>query len=306
MVKKSTPKRNSTLRDLAEYYLRSPRFAGLKRSTQYYYQLHMENALATKLSTGKTLGDVRIQDLRVRHVSDAYEQWLQVGVRTANYRKAVLSAAWSYGLQKDIMIHNPIASVDSQGSKPRRVMWQREHVMAFLNTAYSDWQWRSVGLIVHMAYEWAQRIGDMRLLKWENVDLDNYRVDLVQSKRNADVHLPIGENLAKMLRVQREDFGFQPYVAPRVKPRAGAYTPYDLDEISKLINDVKHEANLPSELTAMDLRRTAITEMVEAGVDLAGVMQVSGHRNPQSVKPYLVNTFSGASAALAKRNGGKL
>jgi integrase len=41
----------------------------------------------------------------------------------------------------------------------------------------------------------------------------------------------------------------------------------------------------------MDLRRTAITEMVEAGVDLAGVMQVSGHSSPSSVTPYLVNTI---------------
>ena len=104
-----------------------------------------------------------------------------------------------------------------------------------------------------------------------------------------------------MLRQQKEDFGFQDYVAPRVKPRAGAYLPYDNIEISYLINDVLEEANLPSTLTAMDLRRTAVTEMMEAGVDLAGIMQVTGHKNVNSVKPYMVNTFSGASKALAAR-----
>jgi site-specific recombinase XerD len=61
------------------------------------------------------------------------------------------------------------------------------------------------------------------------------------------------------------------------------------------------EANLPKELTAMDLRRTAVTEMMEGGVDLAGIMQVTGHQNAASVKPYMVNTFSGASKALAAR-----
>ena len=59
--------------------------------------------------------------------------------------------------------------------------------------------------------------------------------------------------------------------------------------------------NLPKELTAMDLRRTAVTEMMEGGVDLAGIMQVTGHQNAASVKPYMVNTFSGASKALAAR-----
>ena len=51
----------------------------------------------------------------------------------------------------------------------------------------------------------------------------------------------------------------------------------------------------------MDLRRTAVTEMMEGGVDLAGIMQVTGHQNAASVKPYMVNTFSGASKALSAR-----
>ncbi len=51
----------------------------------------------------------------------------------------------------------------------------------------------------------------------------------------------------------------------------------------------------------MDLRRTAVTEMMEGGVDLAGIMQVTGHKNVNSVKHYMVNTYSGASKALAAR-----
>jgi len=124
-----------------------------------------------------------------------------------------------------------------------------------------------------------------------------------QSKRGAEVHLPISDTLIKMLQQQKDDFGFQDYVCPRPNPGRGkTYTPYSMQEISYLVSDIKKQANLCASLYAMDLRRTAITEMVEAGVDLAGVMQVSGHQNPQSVKPYLVNTFSGASQALAKRN----
>ena len=104
-----------------------------------------------------------------------------------------------------------------------------------------------------------------------------------------------------MLRQQKKDFGFQDYVAPRAKPRAGAYSPYDKVEIGIIINEVLKEANLPMTLTAMDLRRTAVTEMMEGGVDLAGIMQVTGHKEVGSVKPYMVNTFSGASKALAAR-----
>ncbi len=51
----------------------------------------------------------------------------------------------------------------------------------------------------------------------------------------------------------------------------------------------------------MDLRRTAVREMMEGGVDLSNIMQVTGHKNFDSVKPYMVNTLSGASKALAAR-----
>ena len=92
-----------------------------------------------------------------------------------------------------------------------------------------------------------------------------------------------------------------------MKPRAGVYSHYDENEISRLVNEIKDKVNLPKDLHARDLRRTGITEMVEMGVDLAGIMQVSGHQSPQSANPYLVNTFSGASKSLERRykNGNK-
>jgi integrase len=203
------------------------------------------------------------------------------------------------------MISNPVSLIQRTPNKPRKVKWTEEQVKLFLDTAYSDFRWRSIGLIAHMAYDWAQRMGDMRLLQWSNIDFDLQRLDLEQSKRRADVHIPIDDALIKMLIQQREDFGFQDYVAPRVTPRNGNYNPYSIQEVSILVNEVKEEAGLPNELWGMDLRRTGITEMVEAGVDITGIMQVSGHNSPQSVMPYLVNTFSGASTALNKRKANK-
>ena len=300
---RETPKRTATLTDVVSYYLNGQRFLNLSARSQIEYESNLEKVCATKLEDGKTLGSMKVRYIRLRHLTDAYEQWLQSGVRTANARVSYLSAAWNYAMQKEIVSHNPISLLDRKSTKPRKVKWERDQVKLFLSTAYGDFKWRSIGLIVHMAYEWGQRVGDMRLLKWDSLDLDAQRLDLTQSKRNADVHLPISNGLTSMLKQQRQDFGFQQYVAPRVKARAGTFAPYAIEEVSELINAIKAEAGLPDHLTAMDLRRTAITEMLENGVDLAGIMQVSGHRNPSSVKPYMVNTFSGASRALAARGG---
>ena len=294
------PKQNATLEEVINFYRNSDVYRRLSSSSQKDYDNHLSATLITEVE-GKMLRAYRCKNLKVRHITQAYEQWLDVGVRTANYRRSVLSAAWKHAMRNDVMIHNPIALVQTVTEKPRRVYWTRENVQIFLDMAYSDFRWRSIGLIVHMAYDWGQRVGDIRLLTWDSLDLNNCRIDLTQSKRNAEVHLPIAADLCQMLRQQKEDFGFQEYVAPRTRPRAGAYTPYDKGEISIHIKCILAEANLPRKLTAMDLRRTAVTEMMEGGVDLAGIMQVTGHQNTASVKPYMVNTFSGASKALSAR-----
>lgn len=304
------PKHTSKLSVIVDFYLHSDAFCRLSGNTQKDYEKHLDAVLKTTVE-GRLLGNYTVRSIKARHIRLAYAKWLiPTGdnkkdklIRTANYRKAALSKAWKHCMELDVMDNDPIRLVKTLSTKQRKVKWTREQVVLFLDTAYGNFRWRSIGLIVHMAYEWAQRIGDMRMLTWNHINFDAKRVDLTQSKRGADVHLPIPSDLLTMLKQQSQDFGFQDYVAPKTKPVAGAYVPYPIDHIDTAINEVKQEAGLPKEITAMDLRRTAITEMVEGDADLAQIMQVSGHRNPESVKPYLVNTFSGASNALAKRRG---
>lgn len=299
--KEKVVNKKAKLDDVVEFYYTTPKFKTLKSSTQNDYMYQLDHALNTWIGATR-FGDMQIGKVNIKHVTEAYNKWLDAGVRTANARASSLSVVWRVALQHMITDSNPISLLDRKQNAVRKVRWTRNQVKTFLSTAYSNYKWRSAGLIVHMAYEWAQRVGDMRLLTWDCLDLDAQRIDMEQSKRHAEVHLPISDGLTQMLKLQRDDFGFQDYVAPRVKPQAGAYTPYQKVEVSILINDILEEANLPLELTAMDLRRTAITEMLEAGADLAGIMQVSGHNSPQSVKPYMVNTFSGASRVLEARN----
>ena len=152
-----------------------------------------------------------------------------------------------------------------------------------------------------MAYEWCQRLGDMRLLEWNAINFDTQTVYIKQSKRKAEVHLPIEDDLFAMLMQQNKDFGFQEYVAPRPKPRNGMFIPYSLQKLPLYARKIMNDAGLSPELRLSDLRRTGTTEMVEAGVGMAQIMSVTGHSNPSSVKPYLKNTLSSANSALTAR-----
>lgn len=299
-------KDNHTIEQACDFYMHTPKYAALSSRSQYDYNLNLKHACVTKVQNNKALGNIKLRDVRFKHLTVAYDLWLNgKGIRQANYIATCIGIVFNTAIRHEALLSNPVSLLQRTKEKKRKIKWTEAQVKTFLDTAYSNWEWRSIGLIVHMAYEWAQRVGDMRLLTWNNLDLEDKRLDLEQSKRRADVHLPISDTLCSMLLQQEKDFGFQPYVAPRPEVYNGVYTAYGSTDIHKLVNEVKDIAGLPKQLTALDLRRTGITELVEAGVDTLGIMQVSGHTNPQSVKPYLVNTFKGASTALNKRSSNK-
>ena len=300
--KQAELKDSDTIVTACNFYMSTPKYQSLSYRSKKDYDYNLVRACITKVQNDKVLGNIKLRDLRFKHATVAYDKWLvKVGIRQANYMLTCLSIVINTAIRHEALVTNPLALVQRTKDKVRRVRWTDAEVVKFLDTAYSQWKWRSIGLIIHMAYEWAQRVGDMRLLKWSNIDLHNQTMHLAQNKRGAEVRLPIDDNLFKMLTEQHKDFGFQQYVAPAVEPKGSAYKPYASGDIHKLVNAVKAHAELPSKITAMDLRRTAITQLVEGGVDTFGIMQVSAHSNPQSVKPYLVNTLTGATNALANR-----
>ena len=104
---KNIPKQSATLEDIINFYRNSDVYRRLSSSSQKDYDNHLSATLITEVE-GKPLRAYRCKNLKVRHITQAYDQWLQVGTRTANYRRSVLSAAWKHAMRHDVFIHNPI------------------------------------------------------------------------------------------------------------------------------------------------------------------------------------------------------
>jgi site-specific recombinase XerD len=102
-----------------------------------------------------------------------------------------------------------------------------------------------------------------------------------------------------MLKQQHLDLSWQPYIMPASTKNTPK--PYSLQQLSKVGKVVMQEAGLPDELQLMDLRRTAITEMVEVGVALTNVMALSGHATVHSLTPYVKHTLKSATVAQNMR-----
>lgn len=283
-----------TVKHLVDKYYNSNDFKMLRSRTKKDYQYFLGIML-------DDFGSVKFCELTSKQAKHAYERWVERGISLANHVCTVSSILFRYAIEMEYAEVNPFANVRRKTPPQRKVVWTEDDVRTFLDTAYSEFQWRSIGLIVHMAYEWCQRLGDMRLLTWDNIDLEERKLYLEQSKRRAEVTLPIQDDLLEMLTQQEQDFGFQQYVVPRTTPVHGQYEPYSMERLSKAGRAVMREAGLSEELRLMDLRRTGTTQMVEAGVPMGQIMSVTGHSNPQSVKPYMKNTYASANNALTTR-----
>ncbi|UAW59104.1 integrase [Roseobacter phage CRP-345] len=288
-------KPSSRVTDLINFYYLSNDFKMLRDSTKVDYRYFLT-------VVHQTIGCRKYKDVTPKIAKQAYEQWVERGISFANHAATCASRVYNYAIQMEHAEQNPFAKIKRKTTKQRKMVWSHGEVNKFLDVAYSDFDYRNVGLIVHMAYEWCQRLGDMRMLKWENLDLDKQQLTLEQSKRRADVFLPISDNLTAMLKEQKADFGFQEWVVPHPMPVKGKYKPYAMERLSKVGRRIMRLAKLPEELRLMDIRRTGVTQMVDKGVPLPQIMAVTGHTHVSSVKPYMKHTYESANSALTQRD----
>jgi len=289
-----------TIEDLVDKYYLSNDFKVLADKTKHDYQYCAGVLLATEVDEN-TLSSTKISKMTGAKARRAYEQWLGRGIYQANAITSVARKVYSFGMEMGYAESNPFSTYKRKTPHARNTVWTKEQVVQFLDAAYADFKYRNIGLIVQMAYEWCQRVGDMRMLQFSSIDFDKSVLNLQQSKRRSVVHLPISLDLLEMLKQQAKDYDFQSYVAPYPTPMRGKYAPYTMQRLSKVARRVMDLANLPDDLRISDLRRTGTTEMVEAGVSMGQIMSVTGHANPQSVKPYMKNTYASAENALTLR-----
>ena len=291
----------SSLRQVVAHYLTSPQFRSLSRGSQRTYEARLQHAMDTDYGT-KTFGDVRVKNLNAMTCHQIYHYWVEDGsVAKANELSRIVSVVFNHCRSLDMLDDNPMSKVRKLKHEPRYNTWTPEQVELFLDTAFSNFRWRNIGLIAYMCYDWAQRPTDVRLLKWSSLDLDKQVVTIKQTKRGATVQMPVSDELTTMLRQQKKDWDFQEYVVPQQRPADGAYRPMERERVSSLANEVKAAAGLPEDIWIGDLRKTGIVEMIEAGVDSLQIMSVTGHQNVQSLNPYHKHTLRAATNALDMR-----
>jgi len=284
-------------------YVTSPAFKSLAESTRDNYTAKLDMLKDVRIG-GMSLKKHKLVTITAPLCQRLYDDLIDAkrGVAVLNDAIGVYRLLFNFAIRRGYLQHNPFTYVKCLRVKQRRVVWQREHVRAFLNVAFSNFEWRNVGVLVYCAYEWGQRPGDMLRLKWEQYDIEKGVLTLTQSKRGETVTLPASEGLRNVLKQQYNDFSFQPYIAPYPKRKsARSLSAYTHSNFYNACCRIMELAKLPEELRIADLRRTAITEMVEMGVPISSIMAVSGHATVESLNPYMKKTLRSATTAQTMR-----
>ena len=293
---------NDTVEGVIDSYKNSLDYERLSRVSKNAYSYQLNVICNMQVEKKKILGNYKVDKITTPMAQKIYESLCTHGVPFANRIIAVIRKVYSYGIKFGNVSKNPWKDMQLYAEHHRKEVWPKHEITKLLSYCYSDFSTRSIGLIAHMAYEWAQRVGDMRELTWDSINLRDGVLTLIQSKRRAQVKIPIQEDLLTILRQQHDDFGWQKYVAPNVNAKTingfNCYSVYSLSHASRRCIE---RAEVDATLRLSDLRRTATTEMVEAGVGMAQIMSVTGHANPQSVKPYMKNTLTSATKACTLR-----
>ena len=160
-----------TVKELVNEYYKSSDFNMLAYKTQVDYTNCLESMLGTQLNKN-FICTTKVNKLSGAMARQSYEKWLKRGIYMANHMVATSRKVYSFAMEMGYAEYNPFSTFKCKVTKPRKVVWTREQITQMLDYCYNDFKYRSLGLIIQMSYEWCQRVGDMRMLKFENIDFD--------------------------------------------------------------------------------------------------------------------------------------
>lgn len=294
-----TPMGTETINDLIREYLGSPMFTKAKAErTQAEYR-RMLNHLDAEF------GDMPIKALespRVRGVFISYQEKIfETTPREADNRLSVLSAVFSYAVEKGRIDRNPIMGFRRLHKSDRSdIIWTARDVARFMKNAPVELQ-----RVLILALHTGQRYGDLIRLRWSDFDVDH--LQLKQSKTGARVQIHCTSALRKMLATAPRT---SPYILTRADGRPW-FSDKDDKQLAKAWRAHMETAGFYpkpfDELTAEekrshlhfnDIRGTAVTLLAESGATVPQIVSITGHTLQSATR--ILERYLSITPALSK------
>jgi integrase len=272
-------------------------------ATQYIDQLVLENGRNIPIKRRQLKQELIpfFQDLPLDHLKrpqiEAFKRhMLNKGFSpaTVNRYLAVLSNLLHCAVEWDWLPKMPCRILKFREDNIRSTYLSPEQIQTLIACAQLD-PCPIIEPFIRIALGTAMRRMEILSLEVENIDCFNREIYIPKAKCGARMQ-PMTASLVNYFNVYLPTLGDQRYVFPSPDSRTG-----HRQEIEKPFRRVVVAAGLdPTKVCRHTLRHTAITHLVQAGVDLPTVQRFSGHKSIHMVFRYSHQSKDHLHGALDK------
>jgi integrase len=214
---------------------------------------------------------------------------------TVNREMAVLSHLFSMAVEWGWVTHRPAKIKRFKEDNGRIIYLTTEQCARVLEAAKHDIS-PHIYLFSLIALSTSMRMSEILSIRRENVDIDRRRIFIPHAKAGAREQPMTGELAAELTRHMAGLPKGTEWLFPSIASRTG-----HLATIRKAHRRVVKAAGLdPDVVVRHTFRHTAVTHLVQAGVDLPTVQRISGHKTLAMVARYAHANGAHIDAAMDK------
>jgi integrase len=212
---------------------------------------------------------------------------------TINRELAVISHMFNSALEWG-WIRSVNARVKRFKEENGRIVYLTQDQCRALEVAASQDQNENVHCFVMVGLRTGMRHSEILAIRIEHIDLNRKVIWVPKAKAGARER-PITEDLAKYL---EQRLSMLPPGCPWLFPSPGSATGHAHALRKAFRRSVTRAGMKPDEITPHVMRHTAVTHLVQAGVDLPTVQRISGHKTLAMVARYAHQNGAHVQAAM--------
>lgn len=309
-----------TVDDLFKWYITTQEFRTIKENSKTSYLGQMKKSSESRhLPDGSKFGDMAITNVTRKSARLFINHFAATEDGNSAYTLCkILRLIWNVALQDEDdtcgVELNPWQNQRVAKPKPRKAAWTDRQLLDFVKHADNTFNY-TLGSMALFCFRLCQRPGDIRQLKWDNINDNHLRVDteglinldFTQEKTGAECWFELPRELRERIKWHREVHE----IAKRIRPPSVTnfiflsdkflqpYDRYYYHDARKVMDEV----GLPQSIRFGDFRRSGISYIADRDATEDQMMAVTGHMTREGLSPYLHRSKKRANQIINKVYG---
>lgn len=229
------------------------------------------------------IGGVRLYELTPQHIRDMLTTLAtsELSPRSRAHVRTILKMCLEMAVNDGIIARNPVNAVDP----PKIPKYEATALTpAQLDALYAAAAESRYAILYRFLALYGMRLGEALALRWPDLDRTSRRLRVRSTKNQTERYLPLLNEHLVLLDDQWRRLQMERTDNPQWKEHGLMFpgqlgTPAAQNYVWRMFKIALKRAGLP-DIRVHDLRHTAATNLLAAGVDVPTVQYITGHKDP--------------------------